>query len=330
MAGKRLSATKAHWPDLISLVMDYSYARLSRYDYGVFRIIGSGLGNLLFPWARFTCATKKYNLSPIAPTWLQIRIGPILRGEEDKKFYFDLFGIPEEQIRGVQKIYLLRKLPHLSEREYVNGAKHDDSDRIVIFEGLGGFFSEMLKEHSLVKEELLRMTLDKHKKGLRYDFGGSMSIHVRLGDFSVPKDKSILEQGEWCYRIPISWYVRMISQIRHNVDKEMPVYVFSDGADEELSQLLSMPLVRRISFGSTVADLLALSRANVLIASASTFSMWASYLGRMPTIFYKGQSRGLYYDNPTSEIECGEDDPLPDSFLERISGRETTPDGKLA
>ena len=54
-----------------------------------------------------------------------------------------------------------------------------------------------------------------------------------------------------------------------------------------------------------MADLLALSRSELLIASGSTFSMWASYLGRMPVIWYPGRlKQKLYFDNEALEVEC--------------------------
>ena len=37
--------------------------------------------------------------------------------------------------------------------------------------------------------------------------------------------------------------------------------------------------------------MLALSNAKVLVSSASTFSMWASFLGQIPTIWFPGQMR---------------------------------------
>jgi hypothetical protein len=55
----------------------------------------------------------------------------------------------------------------------------------------------------------------------------------------------------------------------------------------------------------------------LLIASGSTFSMWASYLGRMPVIWYKGQLRQrLYYESPASEIEIALAEIPSGSFLE--------------
>jgi Glycosyl transferase family 11 len=179
-------------------------------------------------------------------------------------------------------------------------------------------FSEILFDRDILYEELLKMTLTKHQKGIDFPFHNSISVHVRLGDFA-PATEEKLRSGVDNHRIPISWYVQQVQQIRDAVDSNISVYVFSDGHDFELQSLLSLPNTQRKSFGSSIADLLALSSSNVLIASGSTFSQWASYLGRMPVIWHKGQLKNkLYYENGALEIECDEFGKIPDSYLEGL------------
>ena len=43
------------------------------------------------------------------------------------------------------------------------------------------------------------------------------------------------------------------------------------------------------AISAKIADILALSRAKLLVASGSSFSMWARYLGRMTTIMFPNQ-----------------------------------------
>lgn len=64
--------------------------------------------------------------------------------------------------------------------------------------------------------------------------------------------------------------------------------------------------------GNGLGNLL-LTWAKLLVASHSTFSMWASFLGRMPVIWYRGKLEcRLYTDPPDREIELGHDDPVPE------------------
>ena len=65
--------------------------------------------------------------------------------------------------------------------------------------------------------------------------------------------------------------------------------------------------------------MLALSRCKVLVSSASTFSMWASFLGQTPTIWFPGQMRQkLIINDSLFEGELDYNDPLPTSIIKLI------------
>lgn len=99
-----------------------------------------------------------------------------------------------------------------------------------------------------------------------------------------------------------------------------PVYLFFDGADNELTELLRMPDTHRVNFGFVIADILALSRTTVLVASSSSFSMWwASYLGRMPGLWHHGQLRQrLYYEEDKRHLEIETEGPLDSVAVECV------------
>ena len=65
--------------------------------------------------------------------------------------------------------------------------------------------------------------------------------------------------------------------------------------------------------------MLALSTCKVLISSASTFSMWASFLGQMPTIWFPGQmGQKLLLENSMFEGEVDYEDNLPISIIKEL------------
>jgi len=286
---------------------------------GLFRVSGVGLGNLLFAWARSIVLARQYCLTPIWPTWTQLKLGPILRGEKDKRIYHDLFSSPPDYIHGLEKLYLLTKLERIAEDEIDKGFLQnvDPKKSIIIeFAGMQGYFSRILTDHEIVHFELLRMTRGRHKTAWNRSLGKIIAVHVRLGDFAVSADSASLRKGASNFRIPIAWYVEKIEQIRKLTGQDMPVCVFSDGTDEELSSLLLLANVKRVSFGSSIADLLAMSHSSILVTSGSTFSMWASYLGRMPVIWFPGEMRQkLYYEPDLLEVESGKGEELPMQFL---------------
>jgi hypothetical protein len=289
--------------------MLYSYTKLSKWDFSFFRFLGPGLGNLLFPWARFILVTQKYGLTPISPTWFQIKLGPMLRREADKRFYFDLFKKNPEEISGIKKLIVLLKYSLVTE-DYVEYLKSGipppkNKIKIIVFTGLRDYFNSIITEHSFVYNKLLKIARDEHKKGLYFDFQKSVSVHIRLGDFKGSN------------ATPIQWYINTLHQLRAELGSGWPIYIFSDGTDEELMPVMRLPNTTRLTFGSSLADLLALSKAHLLIGSAgSTFSQWASFLGRMPVIWPKGSlTQHLYYDNPLLEIECAQEEKLSEDFI---------------
>ena len=118
--------------------------------------------------------------------------------------------------------------------------------------------------------------------------------------------------------MPFKWYKCMIDKIRK--ESSLPIYIFSDASNEELREILELEYCQRMDLGSSISDMLALSRARVLIASASTFSMWASFLGQNPTIWFPGQMRQKLITNTLIfEGEIDYDDRLDDSLIEVLS-----------
>jgi len=294
-------------------VTAYSYAKLSERDLGVLRIGGTGLGNLLLTWAEFAVGTGKYGLVPIAPTWPQFKVGPLTRNEPDKRFYRDLFVKAPGEISGIRKLKLLSTLPRISANEFANatgpGAFANGHDVLVEFDNAGALFERILADHTVVRNELLKITRPNHQLGLSHDFRRSISVHVRLGDFRVESLET-----------PISWYGGAIIELRKALGSDLQVYVFSDGEDTQLQPILSIPGTKRLGFGSSIADLWALSSANILIASGgSTFSKWASYLGRMPVVHPPGTLyQKLYPENPSAETEWREGESFSSAFVEQL------------
>ena len=67
--------------------MKYVYPKFDGIDLIFYRIGGSGLGNLLYPFFRSLVYSKKENLEMISPTFKSLKIGPYLRSEKQKRDY---------------------------------------------------------------------------------------------------------------------------------------------------------------------------------------------------------------------------------------------------
>jgi hypothetical protein len=102
----------------------------------------------------------------------------------------------------------------------------------------------------------------------------------------------------------LHWYINIIKTFRQYTDRLSKVYIFSDGTASELAPILNMPGVVRLGFGSSIADILAMSKAPIFVGSKySTFSLWSAYLGRMPMILpFDENYKYLYGSAESSEI----------------------------
>ena len=279
--------------------MKYTFASLGKLESLGVRLGGAGLGNIMFPWAKALVYTKKHNLKSIQITWKNLKFGTFIRKERDKRMYLDLFS-ETDGISGIKKFFLL-----------------NFSNNIMIFSEMNDLFEPFKYDQIFVKSELLKIINPYHIKRAKEFNSNSIAIHIRMGDFANPINEKVLRNGDWNYRLPIKWYIILIEKIQK--ESNLPIYIFSDAEDSELKEILEYDNCNRAYFGSAISDMLALSTCKVLISSASTFSMWASFLGQVPTIWFPGQMRQtLILENSKFEGEVDYDDNLPSSIIKEI------------
>jgi len=298
----------------------FAYTKLSDWDLGWMRIGGPGLGNLLFPWARAAVGCRKHGLIPLAVTWPQLKVGPFLRHESDKRLYFRLFRAGPSDVRGIRRTLILAVAKKVDEKVFEEAPQSIGAGSVIVYAGMRDLFASILRDHAIVRDCLHRIVAQRHLARRSPELQCAIAVHVRLGDFQ-PSNREALRRGVDSTRIPISWYRSVLDQLRDAIPSATTAYVFSDGNDAELAPILARPGVRRAYFGSALADLLAMSQMQALVASGSTFSMWASYLGRMPVIWYPGQlKQRLYFEKPEAEVEVAEHDVLPHGFAAFLFG----------
>lgn len=289
-----------------------------------FPIVGRpGLGNMLFPWARAEVFARRYSARVIKPAWNTIRLGPYLRREPQKRDYLGFFnGL--DHVRGIAKLVCLSRAERVPESK-VAALAPDGLDRgkpcVVCFQGLGDYFAPLLGEQDFVRRRLWQMTRPALRAtgapyGERF-----IAMHIRRGDLTrqgLTQDKL----GALGAYTSTEWFTAMARAVRRRreLDK-MPIVLFTDGAEHEVSDVLRLYNIRLHPAGAAIADLWALAHGSLLFASGySTFSMWASYLGGMPTVYAPGKiQQQVQIGRPTPlEIELAADGELPDMFCDRI------------
>jgi hypothetical protein len=298
--------------------MVFLYPLLSKWDFFFIRLLGGGLGNLLLPWARSVSLGNKYDLPVIYPTWPQIKVGTYLRRESDKRLYFGIFAPTKDYIVGWGKFIHLLRSPWIGEAEFLAQPEayiRAKKNYVVIIAGYKDFFSPILNDFELIKKSLLDIVRPCHTplaSATPY-----VAVHIRLGDFKVGGQTT-----------PLEFFDKMLSQIKANL-AGLDVLVFTDGRKEEIDCLLSKHEARLAYFGSSVADILAMSYARLLVASKnSTFSWWASYLGRMPVIWPRDTSTYPIYGNQQIELYLDKDATLGQELFSAVRCGCEVSDGK--
>lgn len=247
----------------------YVYAKMNK----------AGLCNMLFPWARAVVYAKATGARMIAPKWTDImRIGPWIRREKYKRYYFNEFS----NEGYVSRLYGLRTNP-IALR--LLGVK--------VFSGMRQMFGPFLQDWDFVKNELRRITnpvlvANADLIGKRPFIG----VHIRRGDFCLT-NKELSDE----------WYVSAIEMAYEKVGV-MPVKIFSDAEANALSNIADK--VRNAEIMPTapaMQDLLTLSHARAIVCTAdSTFSMWPVFLGQMPSIWSKKATMTRLYVDETTPI----------------------------
>lgn len=247
---------------------------------------GSGLGNMIWIWAKcFTwCKDNKFEM--IAPTWTHLHPCRFIKHDTDLRLYKGYFS-NKGYHKGIAKYYRLLTYGYIQSEisiDTINETTYPFRKNIVFFTQLGEF-TPLIGRHKEVLAELLRITNPHCLPGkLNQPF---IAIHIRRGDFGKGTTEE-LREGKANLQIPIEWYISALRALRKSLGSFSKVILFSDGSNEELYPLLLEPNVERSSYKNALKDLLLMSQSAALIASRSSFSLLASYFGQIPTLYFKG------------------------------------------
>ena len=288
----------------------FAFPRLSKTDLLFVRIGGNGLGNLMFTWARCLAASERNDWRMLWPTWQSFKPKNWRVNPYDHRTYSDLFQPNERYVTGWRKPWYLARYRWITEKTALERGAPQGS--VVEFRGMEGKFAPFREQHELVYGELLKIARPQHLEAFSDPDPAPIGIHVRRGDFVQQSSYGDMVNFNNSL-LPLEWYMDALRAVRSITGEETAAYVFSDGTAEELAPLLALPAVERMDYGSGLGDMLGLSRSRMLIASGSTFSMWGSYLGQVPTIWHPQKLlQHVLNEHPEREIEWAPGDPLPD------------------
>ncbi|HET6266673.1 MAG TPA: hypothetical protein VFG11_03075, partial [Acidobacteriota bacterium] len=203
----------------------------------------------------------------LAPHWTQLKIGPLLRGETDSRIYNDLF-VSDPYVKGLADVWHRWRGTEVEEPDHFEEMDLSKlpSNAIVTFRGERDRFQPLNGWHQFLGRKLNEIARPKWVKEVQKLDEIPIGIHIRRGDFRSPEspDDLKLKGG---IRTPLQWFQDVLELIRANAGAETSAFIFTDGRPEEIEAFFTLPNVKRVATGSAISDLLALSRAKILIAS---------------------------------------------------------------
>ena len=256
--------------------MIYHYPSLSNHDLLLFRLHGAGLANHLFPMYRAFQKSRQTNGVFLFPPMIQIKLGTIIRREQDKRIYSNLF-----QRRSINELIKLKILVSSNKFNESNYELLDKTkDGVIIYEGIEDHSSN--KEYYFFKffnnefkEDFVNMLMEKTKNKARLSSELStiskddICVHIRRGDFP---DK-----------LSDEWYIKSINY----VIQEFPgrkIRIFTDDINSLGDNILSIKNITVDSSYNAWHGLIKMSAHGTIVASKSTFALWSAFIGNQKII----------------------------------------------
>lgn len=244
---------------------------LSRIDLGLIRSAGPGLGNLLFPIARAILGAERLGGVMVHPTLRQAKLGPILRGEPDKRLYGDVL-----RHRSLRDMAVWLRAGLVAQIDEGEEATAPAGDVAVRYAGMARYFHDLAGGEATVRRWI--ETHARQRGAVQTDY--DIAVHVRLGDFASAGGSTANT------RLTLDWYADAIDLARRTLGGAAPtIMLFTDGAAAELAPLQARFAMMPDPGRNALTSIRNISRARILIASRSTFSMWGAYLGDVPAIW---------------------------------------------
>ena len=232
----------------------------------------TGLCNMLNPWARAYLWSKANDCQMLAPNWVKIfRIGPWLRMEKDKRYYWGQFT-NDGYVGGLKKWMILLRYEKVPEALMSAGME----SCVVVFSGQGRDILDFADQAQFLREELYRIAAPTIKLRLKELPSKFIGVHIRRGDFKVIGQT-----------LSADYYCSAISSAL-KICGSIPILVSSDALESELSYLRRFSNLQILKANPALQDVLTLSRASCLVCTnGSSFSEWSAFLGGMRSIWSK-------------------------------------------
>lgn len=277
----------------------------------------TGLGNLMLIWARGLVFARINNFSFVSSLWYGFRLGPFLRNETKKRFYWRYFNeTPYWKLMFTRFYSLFAKKIYNPPIDVVKSTGPFAADLYVYNQPAinNDLFEYIRDHHNLIKEELNKLIRPSLRKQLMQYPVPVISVHIRRGDFKLGSPIT-----------PLSYFINAIQLIRKTIGVVWPVTIFTDARKQEIIEIFDLPEIYLAEKKPDILDILLMSKSKVMVLSkSSTFSYWGAFLSNSVIIRSPGdwqiKIKSANKNEKYTEVEW--DDQNKDTDLLLISALE--------
>jgi hypothetical protein len=258
---------------------------------------GAGLGNELIPWAKAFIASQELGASLMHPAW-----GLNKRGYR-RYFATSRFDWMLPRVLGaILPTYTFTENDYRQSGELDFGAALrvfarrngllEKGTYILFLEGMWGGYESIAGAKDFLRG-VLHTT--RYTQANLYDLHRRLdgeklqvAIHMRQGDFI-----RATENTEFCGKfnvcLPLEWYVNVCRSIRSAIGTNVEFILFTDGDESALAEFIAefQPVTTLRQSNADCSDLLAMTVADLLVCSVSSYSMWAAFLSSKPYLWFQ-------------------------------------------
>jgi len=229
----------------------------------------------------------------IFPQVMQLKPGPLLRGEKDARSYGNIF-----RHRTFDELALHAKALCLL-------ALHHHSD-LQIYEGLGNHFKDLDPQYQsgfctyLTQRYKHPASLQQTLQRIRTQ---DICIHIRRGDFASASSP-MAAMGTMNFLTEDEWYIRATEMARE-FHPNGRVRLFTDSAQLPATLLDALKPDEIDHSPDAFHALMKMAAHGMIVTSRSSFSLWAAYLGQSRAIVCRDFDLARYMrPNAIDAVRC--------------------------
>ena len=276
-------------------IISYNHGRLSNQLFGMSHFLAFAIKNNL----KIQCPS----FVPYAP-YFELRKPTLACPDQIKVGSAALrlllkFSLPLLRKRPISRYYTFQEILPYGQPiplENLNLINQPNSPRYNILTGWGySFFPGFIEYQDTLRKffspkEHIKQNYEKLIKRLKSEDSLLVGIHIRKGDYKKWRN------GKYFYEDYV--YLRIMKEIMFQIKSTYGLSTkFLICSDATIDKNFQNEFDVSFGLGKSIEDLFSLSLCDLLIGPPSTYSLWASFYGKVPIVHIKSQNNPISLDN---------------------------------